>query len=196
MSMSALFADFSDEISAVRAPDAPNPDILDGYEAGYQAGWDDAVTSQKEARAHLGAALSNNLEQIEFTLVEAQTEILARLRPILEEISKTLLPDLSDKGLCSHLVKEVENLLRSANTQAVCLAVSAHDEEKVSELLKSLPDLSRVELVVKDTLGEGQSQITCSQVLKKTDLKQSIKDIQASIEGFLNQPKLEQLNAG
>ncbi len=192
MSVAQFFEDFSDPSSLQRgrAKVAENP--LDGYEEGYQAGWDDAVKAHQDAQTHLSSTLSQNLEQIEFTLVEAQSQLLSTIGPVLKEITKTLLPNLTSEALRALVVDEIETLLKTNVAKEISIVVSEQDESAVAAFLNSSRKLSEVSLTAKETLSDGQAYVSCAAVQRKIDVTQAISDIQTRIDSFLNQPELEQ----
>ncbi|MGB7317237.1 MAG: hypothetical protein WBC85_04650, partial [Planktotalea sp.] len=107
MNKSAIFEDFSAGPGAIEPRGSAQSDPLEGFEAGYKAGWDDAVAAQQGSQAHLSTVLAQNLEQAEFTLIEAQTEVLKSVKPVLNEITATLLPGLSSAALRALISEEI-----------------------------------------------------------------------------------------
>jgi flagellar biosynthesis/type III secretory pathway protein FliH len=101
MSAISFFEDCSLGQSPITKTTNGQSDPLEGYETGYQAGWDDAVKAHQNAQSHLTSTLTQNLEQVEFTLVEAQTQLLTKIRPVLKEIFNTILPCLNQESLRS-----------------------------------------------------------------------------------------------
>lgn len=196
MNAASFFEDFAVGPNAPQRASDGQSDPLEGYETGYQAGWDDAVKAHLDAQTHLTSTLSQNLEQIEFTLIEAQTQLLSTIKPVMEEITTTLLPGLTNEGLRALVVAEVEALLKSNLPKDVSLVVSPTDEATVAAFLNSSRALSDIPLVTKDTLSDGQAYISCAAIQRKIDVGQALAEIQTTIESFLKQPELEQVNAG
>ncbi|OJI92487.1 flagellar assembly protein FliH [Planktotalea frisia] len=192
MSSAHLFEDFSQGNKLDRSRVKSQDDALEGYESGYQAGWDDAIKAHQDAQTHLSSTLSQNLEQIEFTLIEAQTQLLSTIKPVLEEIMKTLLPGLLSEGLRALVVEEIETLLKTNVAKDISLVVSEQDEMTVAAFLNSSRNLSDISLVAKETLTEGQAYVSCATLQRKIDVTQAISDIQSRVDSFLNQPELEQ----
>lgn len=195
MTANSLFEDFSEGPNPPRTTSGGQSDPLEGYESGYQAGWDDAVKAHQESQTHLTSTLSQNLEQIEFTLIEAQTQLLSTIKPVMEEITHTLLPGLTNEGLRALVVTEIETLLKTNISKEISLVVSENDEPVVAAFLNSSRALSEVSLVAKETLSEGQAYVSCAAVQRKIDVGQALADIQTTIDSFLKQPELEQVNA-
>ena len=195
MSNPVFFEDFSSSASLADQRGGGQSDPLEGYEVGYKAGWDDAVAAHQESKAHLSAVLSQNLEQAEFTLIEAQTELLKSIKPVLDEITGTLLPGLSNAALRTLIADEISQLLKEFTPKDVSIVVSEQDEAPVAAVLNETRALSEISLTTKSTLSEGQSYISCATQQSKIDVKQAITDIQSTIENFLSQPVLERSDA-
>jgi flagellar biosynthesis/type III secretory pathway protein FliH len=192
MSAISFFEDCSLGQSPITKTTNGQSDPLEGYETGYQAGWDDAVKAHQNAQSHLTSTLTQNLEQVEFTLVEAQTQLLTKIRPVLKEIFNTLLPCLNQESLRSLVSHEIESLIKTHAATDISIVVSEHDEATVAALLNSTKALSEIPLSAKETLSEGQAYVTCATVQRKIDVHQTITEVQNTIDGFLNQPELEQ----
>lgn len=195
MNIASIFEDFSEGPNAPRQQSTGANDPLEGYETGYQAGWDDAVKAHQDSQLHLASTLSQNLEQIEFTLIEAQSQLLTTIKPVIEEITNTLLPGLTAEGLRALVVAEIDTLLKTNLPKEISLVVSVQDEPTVAAFLNTSRALSEISLVTKETLGEGQAYVSCSAIQRKIDVGMALSDIQTTIESFLKQPELEQANA-
>jgi flagellar biosynthesis/type III secretory pathway protein FliH len=196
MSTPVFFEDFSGGQNAPQRGSSQTSDPLEGYELGYKAGWDDAVKAHQESQTHLSTVLAQNLEQIEFSLVEAQTDILKSMKPVFNEITSTLLPGLSDSALRALIAEEIANLLKEHVPNSISIIVSEQDEAPVAALLNSTRELSEVSLISKASLSDGQAYISCADQNRKIDVGEAIGDIQIKIQDFLKQPELEQANVG
>lgn len=195
MSMSMIFEDFSAGPNVPKQAGGSDGDPLEGYETGYKAGWDDALVAHKDSKTHLSTALTQNLEQIEFTLIEAQSALLSAMRPILDEIATTLLPGLSNTALRNLVSDEIETLLKQHLPKDISIVVSEQDEATVASLLNSTRALSEISLIAKNTLSDGQAFVSCAGGERKIDVGQAISDIQTTLEAFLQQPELERAHA-
>lgn len=194
MSRVSFFENFSEGPNAPKQQSEGQSDPLEGYETGYQAGWDDAVKAHRHAQTHLSSTLSQNLEQIEFTLVEAQTQLLSTIKPVIKEIADTLIPGIAHEGLRALIVSEIDTLLKTSSPKEISLQISEKDEATIASFLNSSRALSEIFLVVKDTLAEGQAYVSCAEIRRKVDVGQALTEIQARFDSFLNQPELEQAN--
>lgn len=196
MSTPVFFEDFSGPSDSPIRGSSQGSDPLEGYELGYRAGWDDAVKAHQESQIHLSTVLAQNMEQIEFSLVEAQVDILKSMKPVFNEITSTLLPGLSNEALRALIAEEISKVLEEHVPKSVSIVVSEQDEAPVAALLNSTRALSGVSLVSKTSLSEGQAYISYADQNRKIDVREAISEIQAKIENFLKQPELEHANAG
>jgi flagellar assembly protein FliH len=78
---------------------------LSGYEEGYSAGWEDALSAQSQTQARLCEALSQKLCDLSFTYHEALTQMLAALEPIFQAIFETVLPRAWSAGQAARLAE-------------------------------------------------------------------------------------------
>lgn len=195
----SIFEDFSNARAAqprsAGTAASPAGDPLEGYESGYKAGWDDASKAHQDSSTHLSSVLTRNLEQIDFTLVEAQALVLENLRPVLEEIMRTLLPALSPAAITQIIAEELAPLLKEHSPSEFTLTVSSADEAGLSAFLNASSTLSRIPVVAKDTIGEGQVYIGCPPGQRKIDIGAAIAEMQNRVSDFLENPQLEQANA-
>jgi len=196
MSAASYFEDFSTGVSAIATGQSGSSDQLASYETGFQAGWDDAIAANQKSNSHVSASLARNLEAIDFTMAEAQAQILAGLKPILDEIGETLLPGITQTALRSHITKEVTELLRIHSPSQIMLCVSDADKSSIDTLLLDAPETKQISVEIKDTLGEGQAYVRCAQLERKIDISQSIQDIRASIDAFVSPQEQEQAHVG
>jgi flagellar assembly protein FliH len=195
MIVQMIFEDFSAGPSAPDQSGSDQGDSLEGYETGYKAGWDDALKSHQDSKTHISTSLAQNLEQIEFTLIEAKAEVIASIKPVLNEITNTLFPSLTNIALRDLIAGEIEAMLKTNSPTDVSIIVSEQDEATIATLLNSTNALSEISLVAKNTVGEGQAYISCNALQRKIDVGQALADIQSTIDSFLNQPELERANA-
>lgn len=195
MSISAIFEDFSQGPLAPASSNVGSGDPLEGYETGYKAGWDDAVKAQLETKSHLTSSLVRNLEQVEFTLAEAQAAVLQNLKPVIDEVMDTLLPGLGEHALRSLLSEEIREALKSHGSGDIQLVISEQDESTVAALLNSSRELSAIEVNAKDTIAEGQAYVSCNGAKRKIDVSDAVSRIQEKLTSFLTQPELEQTHA-
>ena len=108
----APFQDARTESSATRERDG-----LARYEAGYAAGWEDAVRAAQADRTRVAEDLARALRDLSFTYVEARAALLQGLEPLLHCMVDRVLPDLARDTLgpavLSHLMTAAGTVLDS-----------------------------------------------------------------------------------
>jgi len=196
--MSDLFEDFALGPHPYQATGAPDEDALESFDRGYKAGWDDASNAHSESQTKASSILIRNLEAIDFKLVEARGLILAALAPVLNEIAATLLPDMASQSLRSHLVSELETLLQNTAPDNVEIEVSLTDKAAIQALLAEHTRYASIDVKVRDTLAEGQINISNPDLNHRIDIRSAISQISDSLKNFethsTQQP--EQAHAG
>ena len=80
---------------------------LEGYEAGYKAGWDDAVNAEEEEQNRIGAEFARNLQDMGFTFHEARAHVLNTLEPLLLGMVEKVLPDLVSQTIGHSIIEEM-----------------------------------------------------------------------------------------
>jgi flagellar assembly protein FliH len=132
---------------------APGPDA---FEAGYRAGWDDAVRAAAEDEARVRADLARNLRDLGFTYREARAQVMASLEPLLRDVTERLLPDLARAALAPRVVEMLLAMAQGAAETPVELVIAPGARAAVDRLLSPAPGLP---LVVREepTLDIGQA---------------------------------------
>lgn len=159
---------------------------LDGYESGYQAGWDDASKAMKEDQSAFSAEFARNLQDLSFTYHEAHAAVLSAIQPLLTGIIDKVVPDAARETLGLRLKEELEALVKRKSTQRVEIVVAPANVERVQDLtmqdfgfpLAVLPD---------DTLGEGQVFLRIGEEETEIDLAAVTEGIRQAVEGFFTE---------
>lgn len=99
---------------------------LDGYEAGYKSGWDDANAETAASDRRIAADLERSLSDLSFTYEEARVEVLSGLRDLLNAIVTGFLPTLAAEAVLPRVAAEIEALLSDLGT-ADCRLFAAPD---------------------------------------------------------------------
>lgn len=85
--------------------DPPEEQHLASFDAGYRAGWDDAVAADTAQEAEVQAEIARNLQALSFTYHEARSHVLRALAPLIADLAGRLLPEIAQAAL-PHLVAE------------------------------------------------------------------------------------------
>lgn len=159
--MSAYLEDFG---IMPRSPDAVSysdetleTERLESFDKGYRAGWDDALKARSDDDDQRIQGLAQNLQDLSFTYHEAQSQLIASLGPLFEQITEKLLPTLARKSLGPHLVEHLTGLARDMTSGAVKLIVARGSAEEVKQLLDSTQISLSVTVEETDALSTGQA---------------------------------------
>lgn len=163
---------------------------LQAFEAGYQAGWDDASKAQSDARDKVSSELGQNLLDMSFTYHEALTKLTSSLEPAMQQIVEKLLPETVRAALGAHIIEQVKELLQDQMSQAVEIVVKPQNIDIVHSILKSkLKDPFKI--VGEASLGEGQAFIRIGQNERQIDLDTMLAEVSKAMTAFFHESALE-----
>lgn len=169
--MNARYAleDFGDVLSPVAQTDA-NPEItlfrseleaqlearkLEGYEAGYQSGWDDAAKSMDEDNARIRTEFARNLEDLGFTYQEARSHVLTTLEPLLNQMLDVVLPKAIEHSIGPIVAEAMMPLAVELADAPIDVLVSPGSRATLETFLADAAAVP-FRIVEKDTLLDGQ----------------------------------------
>lgn len=118
-------------------PQSEQSDPMQGYETGFQAGWDDAIASVAQERDHISADFARNLQELSFTFHEAREQVTASLRPLISTMLDQLLPLAAQQSLAEHVWAVLEPILVENNSPQVNLLCAPDDVETIEGLAQN-----------------------------------------------------------
>lgn len=158
---------------------------LQAFEAGYQAGWDDAEKSQADAKGRVSAELSQNLLDMSFTYHEALSKLTMSLEPVMGTIVKKLLPEIVKTSLSAHILEQFDGLVKEQADKPVEVVVSPANTQTVLEMVgEKLPTSFTV--VGDASLGAGQAFVRIADTERQIDLNAIIDEINKALAGFFH----------
>ena len=163
---------------------------LHSFEAGYAAGWEDAIKAQSDDRNRVSAELSQNLQQMSFTYHEATSKLTASLRPFLRQIVEKLLPTIAHQTIGAHVVEQIESMALGQINQPVEIAVAPQNEQ----LIKALAGEAISEpfsVVVEPSMGAGQVFVRIGQKEREVNLDAAITDVAGAVDAFFHDQREE-----
>lgn len=193
MSIAHLLEDFghTPEDEAHPMSDLTREELrLEAFEAGFKAGWDDAVKTQQEDTRRISADFAGNLRDLSFTYHEACTGLIEALRPVLSGMVDTVLPALARQSLGPRVVERLEELAREGLEQPFQIVTAPANLEALEGLLSDREDLPAV-LRAEPSLGDGQVHIRFGATEHEIDLDSVLAEISAAMTGFLFKPQKE-----
>lgn len=153
---------------------------LTSYEAGYSAGWDDAVKEAAGDKDRIEAEFARNLEDLGFTFHEARSHVLRSLEPVLRAMVDTLMPALMRDALGQTICDEIMLLAEQAADAPIELRVSPASREVLERLMERVTT-PPLEVFEDDTLPEGQVFLRSSSSERCIDLTNALARIKDAV---------------
>lgn len=156
---------------------------LEGYEAGYKAGWDDAARSEAEEQSRIGAEFARNLQDLGFTFHEARSHVMQALEPLLSSMVERVLPRLVSETIGQTIVEELLPLASSAADTPIEVVVSPVSRPALDALLSRATAIPFT-VIEEPTLAEGQVFLRSGKTERHIDFTSAVDRIGTAIEGL------------
>ena len=147
--------------AAVQAHPTPNwnPTAFrkEAFDEGYAAGWDDAVKQTQSDAAKAEAQISAALQTLDFTYFEARHHVLASLRPLIDAMMNSVLPNAAKEALIPLAVAELEALAKKTEAPIELRCAAETADRLQAHLATNSSTPARV--VVEDTLTDAQIRV-------------------------------------
>lgn len=191
MSVSHRYRNFGGAKSASKGSGSDKSEALEdhklqAFEAGYQAGWDDATKAQADEKEKITADLSQNLLDMSFTYHEALSKLTTSLEPVIAQIMEKLLPQLVAQSLCAHIMEQIKAVLGDEADHPIEIVVSEKNIDLVTEILNDKIS-APFQLVGHDTVGEGQAFIRLGQRESEINLDMLIEEASKALNAFFHE---------
>lgn len=193
MSVSHLLEDFS---AYARGQPLALTDIsleeerLEAFEKGYQAGWEDSTKAAADDTRRISSDFAQNLQDLSFTYQEAHSAALSSLRPLLEQMMKTLLPELMRQTLGAQIVGQIQKLAAQQGPQPIELVTSPANATPLETLLADVSAMP-VRIIEESTLPEGQVFLRFGKHEREIDLSGVVAAIEGKMNGFFEATQKE-----
>jgi flagellar assembly protein FliH len=200
MSVSHRYKNFGEKPKNSKSPADQTPDAsieeqkLESFEAGYQAGWEDATKAQADQHAKISAELEQSLQEISFTYHEAVTKLTSSFQPVLTEMIGKVLPEISRQSFLLHLSDQINRLISDTLERPIEITVSKENEEKIKSLTAEYIK-EPFTIVVDGDLGENEVFVRLGQEERQIDIQQIIEQIKSATDAFFHEVA-EQENHG
>ena len=186
MTISHMLQDFGDgedrntiSISAMSLED----ERLEAFEKGYKAGWEDALKAQDGDRSRISADFAANLQDLSFTHREAQTGLIAGLRPLLTGMVETVLPRMAHATLGARVVEMLLDHAQKTCDGPARIVTSPANVEALEALIESQDGIDVI-VTSEPSLGDGQVHIQVGQSEAEIDLGAVLHEIEEAVAGF------------
>lgn len=163
-------------------------DALEGmrlrqFEAGYQAGWDDASAAAKNEQLHISSEFAQNLQDMSFGYVEASSKLTAALKPMVEQMLANLLPQIAQQALPHHVLEQVMALLSPDPDQPAQIQTAPENAPAIRAILEDQPDLP-FELQTDETLGPVQVFLSVKQREREINFEEVLTTMAEALDAF------------
>lgn len=159
---------------------------LAAFEAGYKAGWDDAVKAQEGDTRRISSDLAQNLHELSFTYQEAYAAIIKGMAPLIQQMVETVLPCAAHETLGARVSEMVMSLAKDMGHQPVEIITAPSNLLAVENVLQ--PDLPfSVDVKSEVSLGDGQVLIRIGSAEREVDLSAVLSEIERAVSGFFEE---------
>ncbi len=162
--------DRADEMLADASHALPEEDRLSAFEKGYKSGWDDCLTAESEARAHISADLARNLQEMAFTYAEARRDVLLALTPLFNQITDSLLPTVAAAAIGPVLTAELGAIAEHATSNLAVELRAAPAACAALEKITGADDRLTISIRPEPAFAEGQISVRFGGEEREIDL--------------------------
>lgn len=163
---------------------------LASFEKGYQAGWDDALKAQAEDSRQISADFAQNLRDLSFTYEEAYTAVMDGLRPLLEEMLATVLPEMARQSLGARLAEQLHEIAREHGRRPVEIVAAPADMAALQDLAGVDTSLT-LTLSEEPSLAEGQVFLRFGECEREIDLADLLQGLGETVAGYFEETRKE-----
>ncbi len=197
MTIAHLLEDFGrlTEIQETSSADGTpgEAELLDSFEQGYKAGWDDAIVAKSEERSNVSADFARNLSDLGFTYFEARDAMVAEIAPVVEEAVKIVLPEVSRQSMGDLVVEQLREIIEENADTPVIIMTSSDDYQALSDIMPD--DVNFPIDIVRDAkMSSGQVRFQFGQRERQLDLDALVKGVQKAFSGFSHETLREAKN--
>ncbi|ABG29993.1 ABC transporter ATP-binding protein [Roseobacter denitrificans] len=166
---------------------------LQAFEAGYQAGWDDATKAQTDEKERITAELGQNLIDMKFTYQEALSELTVSIEPVMKAIVEKLFPEAMRAALSAHILDQVASMVDAKTDRSIEVVVSTGNVERVTNLIGSTSE-QPMNVIAEPTLADGQAFVRLGETERQIDLNSLMEGVSKAIEAFFHEAHRESDN--
>ncbi len=158
---------------------------LTGFEAGYQAGWDDAVKAQGDSEAKLTADFVNTLQDMSFTYHEAYAKLNEGMKPLFSQLITKLLPEVAAQSLGLQILEQITAIAPVEHGATIEIVVSPGKEDTIRTLLEEQAAVPFV-LATEPSLPGGQVYLRAGTTEREINLDAVLDGIRSAFTAFFH----------
>lgn len=179
-----ILEDFTTFLPGNAMPPETPVDPASGFEDGYKAGWDDAVSANKDSHDRVAADLETSLQDIAFSFHEARAHILNGLAPLLRLMIEKVLPELAARGFPETVAALVMAEAEKAADRPLELMANPANADVLRAMLGEAPPVP-VEVRENSAMGPGQAMLRGGREDQMIDMDAVLDGIRDAVEAFL-----------
>ncbi len=154
----------------------------EGYEDGYQSGWDDAISTGHDRDKQISEEFSRNLQDLGFTYHEARAHVVSSVVGLLEDLVELVFPPVLSEAIGHHFLSALQENVETLADGAVHILVNPSD----ADVLKSMIDENAplpVKVIVEDALVPGQAYFRFGAKEQRVDLDRALHGLRNALDG-------------
>ncbi|WP_299140076.1 hypothetical protein [uncultured Tateyamaria sp.] len=168
---------------------------LESFEAGYQAGWEDAVKAQSDTLTHVSSGLAASLQAASFDYHELRATLNTSVQTIMEQVVSIILPQMAHASLGTHVRDQIVGTTREALDRPIEVVVAPEAKDPIQGVLADqLPE--PFTLITDPLMASTQVVVRLGQRETEINLDKVTSDIRAAIDAFFDTQSPEERNGG
>lgn len=140
---------------------------LEGYDAGYRAGWDDAAAAHAADQDRIGEEFARNLRDLGFTYHEARAHVTAGVETVLRSFLHAFFPAFVAEAISAQVEEALAPHVDAAAGQPIRLRVSPADAPALRRLLVSV---STIPCVIEEEPSLASGQVYCAMGAREIEI--------------------------
>lgn len=154
----------------------------EGYEDGYQSGWDDAVTAGQDRDRQISEEFSRNLQDLGFTYHEARAHVVSSVTGLLEDLVEVVFPPVLGEALGHHFLAALRENVETLADGSVQILVNPSDADALTSMIDESAPLP-AKVIVEEALVPGQAYFRFGSSEQRVDLDKALHALRRALDG-------------
>lgn len=166
---------------------------LSAFEQGYQAGWDDAMSSASEDNQRITSDLESQLKDLSFGFHEARMHVLTGVSDLVRTVISNLVPRIGAEILPDLVAESLRDLMEEAASQPIILRISSQNRQAIEQALPADPGFP-ITIEESADFAPGQVAFIMGQSERQLDLDACFERIQEDVAAFFTENERQLAN--
>jgi len=154
------------------------------YSDGVKSGAEAASRAFEDEKLRTLTPILEALNDMGFSQIEACQAMLKSMRPMVEQLVKTVLPETARNGFGAEIAALLGKAYEKAPTARIVISVAPDAVSSIRSLLA--PSKADFSVEPDSTLGELQARVNWQGGYDQIDLDAALHDVRAAIDTFFN----------